>query len=194
MFLHQTIAELAPRTDQPPPPPAPPHDQPHRPGAAHPDPAVVLRQVPTERAPRHFTMSMLLGRRTISTSGRWSAAIDAVVTHHDALRMRFFRTGGQLAPGARRPRRPGYCGTATCQRWTMPRGRPRWRPRPARHAQTSIPVPAVCIARVLFTRGADGPPLLFITVHHLVVDGVSWRILLGDLEKAYQDIRAGQRS
>jgi non-ribosomal peptide synthase protein (TIGR01720 family) len=33
----------------------------------------------------------------------------------------------------------------------------------------------------------DGPqPHLFIVVHHLVVDGVSWRILLDDLETAYR--------
>ncbi len=33
---------------------------------------------------------------------------------------------------------------------------------------------------------------LLIAIHHLVVDGVSWRILLEDLETAYQQIQSGQ--
>lgn len=34
---------------------------------------------------------------------------------------------------------------------------------------------------------------LFITVNHLVIDGVSWRLLLDDLQRAVQALRAGQR-
>ncbi|MCM3340538.1 amino acid adenylation domain-containing protein [Paenibacillus sp. MER TA 81-3] len=34
----------------------------------------------------------------------------------------------------------------------------------------------------------DGKERLFITIHHLVVDGVSWRILLQDLDDLYHDI------
>ena len=34
--------------------------------------------------------------------------------------------------------------------------------------------------------------LLFITAHHLIIDGVSWRILLEDLYKVYRDLINGQ--
>ncbi len=44
----------------------------------------------------------------------------------------------------------------------------------------------------LFKRGDGLPPRLFITVHHLAIDGVSWRPLLEDLERAYDQIRNGQ--
>ena len=37
---------------------------------------------------------------------------------------------------------------------------------------------------VLLDLGADRPPRLLLVIHHLVVDGVSWRILLADLETA----------
>ncbi|HEX2301167.1 MAG TPA: condensation domain-containing protein, partial [Pseudonocardiaceae bacterium] len=37
-----------------------------------------------------------------------------------------------------------------------------------------------------------GGPVLFLAAHHLVVDGVSWRILLEDLETAYQQTAAGR--
>jgi non-ribosomal peptide synthase protein (TIGR01720 family) len=45
---------------------------------------------------------------------------------------------------------------------------------------------------VLFDRGADAAQRLLIVVHHLAVDGVSWRILLPDLEAAHTDAAAGR--
>ena len=33
---------------------------------------------------------------------------------------------------------------------------------------------------------------LFLVIHHLVVDGVSWRVLLGDLEQAYGQLSSGK--
>ena len=44
----------------------------------------------------------------------------------------------------------------------------------------------------LFQRGAAQPVRLFVTVHHLAIDGVSWRPLLEDLETAYNQIRSNQ--
>ncbi|HEX2290374.1 MAG TPA: condensation domain-containing protein, partial [Pseudonocardiaceae bacterium] len=44
---------------------------------------------------------------------------------------------------------------------------------------------------VLFTLGSGRAPRLFLTIHHLVIDGVSWRILLEDLENAYRQVCAG---
>ncbi|MGH3579384.1 MAG: condensation domain-containing protein, partial [Mycobacterium sp.] len=45
---------------------------------------------------------------------------------------------------------------------------------------------------VLFRLGAGRRPVLFVAVHHLVVDGVSWRILLADLDTAYRQVARGQ--
>ena len=39
--------------------------------------------------------------------------------------------------------------------------------------------------------GTGRPGRLFLVAHHLVIDGVSWRILLEDLEQAYGDLLAG---
>ncbi|HZN17468.1 MAG TPA: condensation domain-containing protein [Micromonosporaceae bacterium] len=44
----------------------------------------------------------------------------------------------------------------------------------------------------LFDLGAGRPLLLAMVAHHLVVDGVSWRILLDDLETAYQQVARGE--
>ena len=37
-----------------------------------------------------------------------------------------------------------------------------------------------------------GQRRLLVVIHHLVVDSVSWRILLSDLQMAYQQLSAGQ--
>ncbi|MBD2559799.1 MULTISPECIES: non-ribosomal peptide synthetase [Nostoc] len=43
-----------------------------------------------------------------------------------------------------------------------------------------------------FNLGDTKPSRLLMTIHHLAVDGVSWRILLSDLETAYQHISQGK--
>ncbi|MFM7712455.1 MAG: condensation domain-containing protein, partial [Microcystis sp.] len=45
---------------------------------------------------------------------------------------------------------------------------------------------------VLFNLGNQQPSQLLIVVHHLAVDGISWRILLEDLATAYQQMSQGQ--
>ena len=45
---------------------------------------------------------------------------------------------------------------------------------------------------VYFDLGPERPGRLLLVVHHLAVDGVSWRPLLEDLETAYQQLKAGQ--
>jgi amino acid adenylation domain-containing protein/non-ribosomal peptide synthase protein (TIGR01720 family) len=44
---------------------------------------------------------------------------------------------------------------------------------------------------VLIERGAGRQQLLLV-IHHLVVDGVSWRVLLSDLQAAYRDLQASR--
>jgi amino acid adenylation domain-containing protein/non-ribosomal peptide synthase protein (TIGR01720 family) len=44
----------------------------------------------------------------------------------------------------------------------------------------------------LFELGASKPNYVLIVIHHLVVDGVSWRILLEDFETIYQQLDRGE--
>jgi non-ribosomal peptide synthase protein (TIGR01720 family) len=44
----------------------------------------------------------------------------------------------------------------------------------------------------LFLLGGESRPYLFLAAHHLVIDGVSWRILLDDLDSAYQQAVRGE--
>jgi amino acid adenylation domain-containing protein/non-ribosomal peptide synthase protein (TIGR01720 family) len=44
----------------------------------------------------------------------------------------------------------------------------------------------------LFHLGTQKPDRLLLVIHHLAVDGVSWRILLEDLQTAYQQLESGK--
>ncbi|MGW8793015.1 amino acid adenylation domain-containing protein, partial [Streptomyces althioticus] len=48
------------------------------------------------------------------------------------------------------------------------------------------------VQAVWFDRGDTRPGLLLLIVHHLVVDGVSWRILVPDLAEAHRAVAAGR--
>ncbi|MCV7419610.1 non-ribosomal peptide synthase/polyketide synthase [Mycobacterium yunnanensis] len=54
------------------------------------------------------------------------------------------------------------------------------------------PEAGALVAAVWFDLGADRQGRLLLTVHHLAVDGVSWRILVDDLVQAFDSVRAGQ--
>ncbi|UUU37390.1 amino acid adenylation domain-containing protein [Streptomyces sp. CA-210063] len=61
------------------------------------------------------------------------------------------------------------------------------------HAARALldPDAGVMVRAVWFDAG-DAPGRLLLMAHHLVVDGVSWRVLLPDLAAAWRDVSAGQ--
>ncbi|MCK7622569.1 non-ribosomal peptide synthase/polyketide synthase [Streptomyces sp. RS10V-4] len=145
--------------------------------------------------PGHFNQSVLLELAEEPDVPALRAALHALWAHHDALRARFApRADGTWrqhcpAPDAAAPpaldvhdlagRDPQECATAV------------ERALAAAHAGFDLARGPLLAAR-LFTGAPDAPPRLFLAAHHLVVDGVSWRILLEDFESAYHRARAGQ--
>jgi len=63
--------------------------------------------------------------------------------------------------------------------------------RHAGRAQASLDLEAGRLVRAVEYRGRDKRWLL-LAIHHLVIDGVSWRILLEDLERGYEQCAAGR--
>ncbi len=53
-------------------------------------------------------------------------------------------------------------------------------------AHASLNVQQGPLLRAVYFTFQDRPPRLFVAAHHLVIDGVSWRILLEDLPAAYE--------
>jgi len=59
-------------------------------------------------------------------------------------------------------------------------------------AQRSLNIETGSLLRAVLGQGPHGAQWLFIAIHHLAVDGVSWRVLLEDLEAAYRQVRTGK--
>lgn len=61
------------------------------------------------------------------------------------------------------------------------------------HLQSHLNIETGPIIRVALISGnPDQKQRLFITVHHLVIDGISWRILCEDLQNAYRRLQKGK--
>ncbi len=130
----------------------------------------------------HFNQAVLLPLPPGTALGALRAALAAVAAHHDALRLRFSET----ATGWR-----GSCAAtavAVCEEWDLTgmTGAVQAAAEQAAMArvQGSLDLAAGPLTRMaVLRRGAAGDRLLWV-VHHLAVDGVSWRILLEDLQTA----------
>jgi amino acid adenylation domain-containing protein/non-ribosomal peptide synthase protein (TIGR01720 family) len=131
---------------------------------------------------QHFNQAVLLPLPAGTARDALQAALAAVAAHHDALRLRFSETAtgwqGRCAAEA----------TAVCEEWDLTglTGAAQAAAEQAAMArvQGSLDLEAGPLTRMaVLRRGAAGDRLLWV-VHHLAVDGVSWRILLEDLQTA----------
>jgi non-ribosomal peptide synthase protein (TIGR01720 family) len=183
LFRHQTIADLALYAEVT--------------GESTPQQEVVVGPVPLTpiqrqyfdlrpAEPHHYNQSVLLEvRRRIEVS-RLREVVARLPEQHDALRMSFFEgpDGWEQFNQANSEQEimtvvdlsgvdgQGGAGLfASC----------------CAQAQRSLNLEEGPLARVvLFDRGSEGSGRLLIVIHHLVVDGVSWRILLDDLQAGYE--------
>ncbi|MBU3864888.1 amino acid adenylation domain-containing protein [Streptomyces sp. 4503] len=120
---------------------------------------------------------------------RLRSALQTVLDHHDALRMRLRRTGG-VVWGLEVPER-GAVRVADCLRRVDLTGLDEERARARMVEETKgawdrlDPEAGLMLQAVWFDAGPDVSGRLLLTVHHLAVDGVSWRILLPDLTAAW---------
>ncbi|MER5622347.1 amino acid adenylation domain-containing protein [Streptosporangium sp. NPDC002544] len=120
------------------------------------------------------------------------AALTALPAHHDALRLRAEHDGGRwrqhnaAAEDGEPLRRIDLSRIGAADRETRMREE-------ILAAQQGFRLDTGPLFRaLLFVLGDAHRPRLFLTAHHLVVDAVSWQILLPDLETAYRQAEAGQ--
>ncbi|MEU6669012.1 non-ribosomal peptide synthase/polyketide synthase [Streptomyces sp. NPDC046727] len=189
VFRHQTVAELALRAKESAP----------RPAAAEEPAEAPLTPIQhwyldgrDPGQPLRFTMTQRLELAPDTDRRALQDATDALVRHHAALRTRFRRTADgwrqEVLPEApdgvlTRHEVAGLDDTALeteVQRRTD-------------EAQAALdPAEGRVVRVLLFDRGPHRPGQLVVTAHHLVIDGVSWRILLADLETAHRAAAAGR--
>jgi amino acid adenylation domain-containing protein/non-ribosomal peptide synthase protein (TIGR01720 family) len=117
-------------------------------------------------------------------------ALRAVAAEHDALRLRYVRTDGitQRLAGRDTSADPMPCVVAAAPRDdppSTPAAMERWIGRLADEAHSGLDLAHGPLARaVIFLSPAEGvPSRLLLVAHHLVIDGVSWRILIEDVQQ-----------
>nr|ATU31794.1 NRPS [Streptomyces sp. KCB13F003] len=143
-------------------------------------------------APHHFDMSMAATLKDGVDTDTLAAAVAAVVAHHDALRLRFVRGADgawtQSVADADAPV-PVHHADLT----GLPSGARRAeRDRLVAEAQSGLNLTEGPLLRTLsFALGAEDGGQLIVVAHHLVVDAVSWRVLLEDLAVAYGQLSSG---
>jgi non-ribosomal peptide synthase protein (TIGR01720 family) len=120
-------------------------------------------------------------------------SVEALLSHHDALNMRYEKTAAEWRQASHLPKEPLSVSVVKLPAASGERQR-RAIEAAAAQAQASLDLEKGPLLRVvLFDLGPTKPGRLLIIVHHLVVDGVSWRILLEDLGDLYRQTAEGRR-
>ncbi|MFF7338399.1 amino acid adenylation domain-containing protein [Streptomyces sp. NPDC008163] len=143
----------------------------------------------------HWNMSVLLEVREAYSPELLGAALDTLLRHHDALRQRFVVADG--AVHARIEEAEGPAGSLPFQVYDLSdEAEQSQRDRLtalAAQLQSSLDLEDGPLVRAaLFQLGTGEPPRLLVIAHHLVVDAVSWRILLEDLQTICAALHAGR--
>ena len=130
-------------------------------------------------APNQFHQSMLLRCNKPIDVAMLQKAIDALVLHHDMLRAvvkddhLFVRPADTRIMLAEHPLTDGETLDAACDT-----------------VIAQMDMATALFAPTLIHTGTDH--LLFLAAHHAIVDGVSWRVLMEDLETACQQLSSGK--
>lgn len=132
---------------------------------------------------QHWNQALLLQSTVVLEPHRLEQALLAVIEQHDALRLRFSEAAGQWL----------------AEHQAISDAPVLWQVRVSSmdkcaalfaDAQRSLDLEEGPLMRVLLVDGPEGQQRLFIAIHHLVVDGVSWRVLLDDLQTVYRQLEA----
>jgi len=140
----------------------------------------------------HYNQSVMLKVRAGIDGKKLGGALQEIMRQHDALRLRFIRSGGEWSAmnagteelsfevvdmrgvGSSEKRRTGIEERAA-------------------QVQGSLNLSAGPLLRaVYFDSGEQEAGRLLLVAHHLAVDGVSWRILLEDLQRGYEQLSKGE--
>ena len=142
--------------------------------------------------PHHWNQSLLLEVKQTLDSRLLEKAVKHLLTHHDALRLRFTKVEAdwqQFNAGVS-PRVPfEYVDLSTL----TPAEQSSTIERRAAETQARIVLSEGSLIRIVFFDcGTNGPARLLVVIHHLAVDGISWRVLLADLQTAYNQLARGE--
>ena len=143
--------------------------------------------------PHHFNQSILLEVKLGLKAESVRQVVQELAKHHDSLRLRF----EQSSEGWRQTN----AGIETHRIFSrvdfaeLPEEQQKARiASEAASVQSSLDLKEGPLMRVVwFDLGNQRSARLLIVIHHLVVDGVSWRILLDDLQRGCAQVLAGKK-
>nr|WP_223514287.1 non-ribosomal peptide synthetase [Pseudomonas sp. GL-B-19] len=135
-----------------------------------------FEQVIPER--QHWNQSLLLVPREVLNAEALDRTIEQLLSHHDSLRLRYEQTveGWQQIYAA---------STTESVLWQRQAQSLEELNVLCDEAQRSLDLHNGPLMRALLVAMADGTQRLLLVIHHLAVDGVSWRVLLEDLQQFY---------
>ncbi|OUL26113.1 non-ribosomal peptide synthetase [Nostoc sp. 106C] len=140
----------------------------------------------------HWNQSLLLKIQQGNDLNLWEQVVQYLVEYHDALRLRFHHQESGWEQIISAPEETAIFTRLDLS--ALPEIEQKIAiEKTAAELQTSLNLsdgPLVKFA--LFDLGAETSNRLLIIIHHLAVDGLSWRILLEDLQTAYQQVSQGE--
>ncbi|VVP65080.1 Linear gramicidin synthase subunit D [Pseudomonas fluorescens] len=132
---------------------------------------------------QHWNQSLLLVPREALNVEALERALAQLLTHHDSLRLRYQQAGSGWRQAYAAP-------TTDSVLWQRHAPSVEALDTLCDEAQRSLDLHNGPLLRALLVAMADGSERLLLVVHHLVVDGVSWRVLLEDLQQFYNGAAA----
>ncbi|CAM5331138.1 hypothetical protein GCM10010329_38010 [Streptomyces spiroverticillatus] len=142
-----------------------------------------------------YHQSMLVSTPPGMSGPQLAAVLQAVVDRHDMLRARLVAVDGEEVLEV--PAAGTFDANSVVERTDITKagGLPAGarEAHEARVAPLLVPEDGRMVRAVWFDAGPQAPGRLLLVVHHLVVDGVSWRILQDDLAHAWSDVAAARR-
>ena len=140
----------------------------------------------------HYNQALLLETKPGIDGSQLKRVVQSLIEHHDALRLRFsLNEEGWQQVNATAESNPVFahldvCGLSSKKRELLIKSA-------TADLQASLNIEHGPLVRVaFFDSGTNEPGCLLIVIHHLAVDGVSWRVLLEDLVTAYRQLRHGE--
>ena len=142
--------------------------------------------------PHHFNQALTFEVPPRLDANALAGALTCVIEHHDALRLRFTRENGvwrQVNAPVGEPvafERFDLSALPFSEQLAAMKEK-------ATQLQASLNLSEGPMLRAAyFDLGAEQKGRLVLIIHHLCVDGVSWRVLLEDLRTGYEQLRQGE--
>lgn len=131
--------------------------------------------------PHHYCQATLWSLREPCTKDLLQQAINAIAQQHDLLRVVYKDDGLFVRPADAAPILQEFAVNSTAEITEL-----------CGKLQASINMAESLLNIALIYEG--GCDYLFMAAHHLIIDGVSWRIIASDIEVALSALRRGEKT